>query len=183
MRLVGWIVKLDGIAEVDDDGDYTGKRVPYRLWSGEGVVRIDGESYQGVSTGQGSLMRISRVEDVIGAPTSRTTVDIAVPPNVIREMLDIDVGPIDVDLRYITSTDNGKNWTVLPVGVHGQLSRPTYSVEGSIYTVEIETWSGDADRGIPKKWSHETQNSEFPNDLGMEFMRPLADSFEGSWPP
>ena len=173
-QYVGWIVDIAGIGLMS---------TPYRVWSGEGQLTIGGQTYEGTSFGGGALASISPVEQSLDAPTSRASVTIAVPNAAVREMLEIDIGPVTVNLRYIYSSDFGKTWTIVPIGIQGRLSRPSYEVDGSLYTVEIETWSGDSDRGNPKLWSHETQQSEHPGDRGFEFARALAEGIESRWPP
>lgn len=118
-----------------------------------------------------------------GDPTNRAKVNIAVPSSAVREMLNVDVGPVWIEAFNIISHNNGQSWTRVPSGIAGRLSRPSFDVEGSIYSVEVETYSGDADRGVPRMWSHESHNAEYPADQGMEFMRLYEAGVEIKWPP
>ena len=172
--MVGWAVDIAGIGL---------NRRPFRLWSGEGQLTLEGVTYEGTTFDGGALATIGPVEQVMGDPNSRANVSISVPNAAIRSMLNIDIGPVWVEVFNIYSIDGGKTWTKLQTGIAGRLSRPNFDVEASIYTVEIETWSGDADRGVPKIWSDESQKAEYPNDRGMEFMREYESGVEIKWPP
>ena len=172
--MVGWAVDIAGIGL---------GRSPFRLWSGQGQLTLNGKTYEGTTFDGGALASISPVENSIGDPSSRAVVSIAVPNAAIRSMLNIDVGPVWVEVFNIYSIDGGLSWTKLRTGIAGRLSRPNFDVEGSVYTVEIETWSGDADRGRPKLWSDESQKAEYPNDRGMEFLREYESGVEIKWPP
>ena len=170
--MVGWLLEIDGIG---NDGTV------YRVWSGFGDLEFDDVTWSGTQSANGAWMAISPVTDEIGAPVARAQVSIAVPSSVVIDMLEIDVGPAQVFLSYIYSQDHGRSWVRSPVGLAGQLSQPQF--EDGVYTVEIETYAGDADRGAPRVWSHETQQAEHPGDLGFQFMRALSQGVEAKWPP
>ena len=98
-----------------------------------------------------------------------------------RELLSVDTGPVSVYLRDLYSLDYGATWIEAPTALAGSLSQPKF--DNGLYTVEIETLSGDADRGEPKFWSHETQKAEYPDDDGFEFTRSLSHGIDTRWPP
>ena len=171
---VGWAAEINGIGLT---------KSPFRLWSGEGSTTISGKSYQGTTFSGGGLIAVENAPISVGDNTTRAKITIAVPTSAIREMLSIDVGPVWVEAFNIISNDNGKTWIRLPTGIAGRLSKPFFDVEGSLYNVEIETYSGDADRGVPKLWSDENQRNDYPEDLGFEFMRNYETGIDIKWPP
>ena len=151
------------------------------MWSGEGELNWSGEVWLGTQGENGASVGISPVTDAIGTKNRRATISLAVPAEVVRDVLAVDVGPTNVYLRYLYSTDYGKTWVESPIALAGKLSQPRFQL--GVYTVEIETWAGDADRGEPKFWSDETQRVEHPGDKGFEFVRALEQGLETRWPP
>lgn len=170
---IAWLAEIDGLLD-----DRT-----HRVWSGFGDLIFDGRTWLGTQTRDGPLVAISPITNNVGEPSKRAQVSIAVPTAAIREMLAIDVGPVEVSIQTIYSVNSGRSWIRLPTGFKGFLSRPQFNAEGSIYTVELETWSGDADRGDPRYWSDEHQRQRYPGDKGFEFMRANAEGLEIRWPP
>lgn len=172
--IVGWASEITGIGL---------SKTPFRLWSGEGLLSVSGKSYQGTTYSGGALIAVETSPISIGENTSRAKITMAVPTSAIREMLSIDVGPVWIDAFNIISNDNGKTWKRLPTGIAGRLSKPFFDVEGSLYNVEIETYSGDSDRGVPLLWSDESLRADYPDDLGFEFMRNYETGVDIKWPP
>ena len=170
--IVAWAMEIDGIGST---------LVEYRVWSGEGQLSLNSETWEGVSGANGAAVQLSAYTAQIGQPRQRTQVQVAVPPAAIRDMLAFDSGPRGIRVHYIYSTDAGRTWEEAPISIAGQVSRPQY--EDGLYTVEIETWGGDADRGEPKFWSDETQKAEHSGDKGFEFARQIAQGLEVKWPP
>ena len=170
--MLGWVAEIEGIIDK-----------PHRVWSGYGDLQFEGEIWTGTQSQQGPFVAISPLTNNVGEPARRASVSIAVPKSTIRQMLAVDVGPVEVSIKPIQSQNNGKSWIRLARGFKGFLSRPNFDSNTSIYTVELETWSGDSDRGSPRYWSDEHQRQEHPGDKGFEFARALAEGEEISWPP
>ena len=175
--MVAWAMQIAGIGDM---------ATPYLLWSGEGELSWDGETWTGTTFetpegDKGALVAVSEVTNEAGVPSRRAQISVAVPPAAVREMLEYDVGPVSVSIHGLYSDDGGVTWKATPFQLFGHLSRPQFA--GGVYTVEIETWSGDADRGQPKMWSDETQTAEHPGDKGFEFMRSLSEGVDARWPP
>lgn len=172
--LIGWAAEISNIGL---------SRSPFLVWSGEGDLRLSGKVYKGTTFNGGALFGVEQSPVQVGDPSARAKIVIAVPNAAIRDMLNIDIGPVWVEAFNIISNDNGATWKRLATGLAGRLSRPNFDVEGSIYSVEVETYSGDADRGLPKVWSDEAHRSDYPQDLGMEFMRDYESGVDIKWPP
>ena len=170
--MIAWAMEIDGIGVM---------KVPYRVWSGLANLDWNGEIWDGTQSVNGAFVAVSPVTDKVGMPDRRASVSIAVNAEMTRALLAIDTGPVSVFLRYLYSLDNGLSWIEAPMALAGRLSQPKF--EQGVYTVEIETWSGDADRGEPKFWSDETQRAEYPGDKGFEFVRGLAQGIDTRWPP
>lgn len=170
--MLGWVAEIEGIIDK-----------PHRVWSGYGELQFEGETWLGTQSEQGPFVAISPFTNNVGEPAKRASVSIAVPKTAIRQMLAVDVGPVEVKINSIQSQNNGRSWIRLGRGFKGFLSRPTFDSNSSIYTVELETWSGDSDRGSPRYWSDEHQRQEHPGDRGFEFARALAEGEEITWPP
>ena len=170
--MIAWAMEIAGIGDM---------HTPYRVWSGLGNLDWNGLIWDGTQSANGSFINVSPVTDKVGTPDRRASVSISVTAEMTRELLKVDVGPVSVFLRYLYSLDNGLSWIEAPMALAGRLSQPKF--EQGLYTVEIETWSGDADRGEPKFWSDETQRAEYPSDKGFEFVRDLAQGIDTRWPP
>lgn len=170
--MVSWVMFLDGVGDPPEE---------YRVWGGLGQLNFAGEVWEGTHSANGAFAAVSTIIDEAGEKAARAEASVVVPADHVREMLEIDVGPISVYLSYIVSRDEGRTWALAPVGLAGQLSAPSF--DRGIYTAEIETWAGDADRGTPKLWSDETQKAEYPDDKGFEFVRAYEQGLEARWPP
>ena len=157
---------------------FPGTEPAYRFWTGADDLTYDGATYQGRD-----FVALAPAEATLGAPNRRMTASFAFAglPRAQKNAFLQDPGPLTVELEWIYSDDQGQTWARVPRKFVGRLSRPRI-VDG-IYTIEIETWGGDVDRGRPRKWSHEDQRARDPTDRGMEYMRPLAAGVETRWPP
>ena len=170
--LVAWVATLHNVGDPPED---------LRLWSGMGDLTYGGNVFQGVTGASGAFAGISAVEQTLGSPVSRVEAILMVPPAAVREILSFDAGPVNVDIQFIFSADYGDTWNDAPVSVHGRLSNPR--LDNGVYTVEIETWTGDADRGTPKLWSDDAQKTEYPGDKAFQFAAQLESGIEARWPP
>ena len=148
----------------------------YRFWSGDAELVFDGETYL-----RGHFFGISPAETTAEAPRKRLSVTFPVTDNVLREDLLQDPGPLTVAVNWIYSLDQGSTWFRLPRKFVGRLSRPV--IRNGLYTIEIETYGGDVDRGVPRKWSDDDQQSRHAGDVGLEYLRQLASGLETRWPP
>ena len=160
--LVGWL------ANFMDSG--------HRFWSGEGDLTIGGEVYQG-----NNFISLSTAEASLDAPRRRMTASFPAIDAALRAALMQDPGPLVVEIRWIYSLDHGQTWLFVPRKFVGRLSSPV--IRAGTYTIEIETFGGDVDRGRPLRWSDEDQQRRFPGDRGMEYMRELSEGIDTKWPP
>ena len=101
-------------------------------------------------------------------------------PEITRRLLQEDYGPIPITVGWVRSRDGGRSWTRLSRSFSGRLSNPTL-LDG-LYTVEIETVLGDADRGTPQRWSYEAMVNRH-NDKFFEAVSSYASGVDLKWPP
>lgn len=160
----------------------------YRFWSGEGDLSLDGHTWAGRS-----WVSLSAAENALDGPDKRMTVSLAVSTTSdepaereamrhLRTILMQDPGPLEVVIEWIFSRDHGQTWQRLPATFAGRLSNPV--IRDGVYSIEIETWAGDVDRGRPLKWSDEDQRARAPGDRGLEYMRQLSEGIvDARWPP
>ena len=148
----------------------------YHFWSGDTDLDFMGTTYLGRN-----FLTLSGAESSVDAPNRRMTISFIVADNTLRSELLQDIGPVTVQIQWLHSSDRGMTWALVPRKFVGRLSRP--QIVGGVYTIEIETFGGDIDRGRPVFWSDEDQRRRFPGDKGMEYMRQLAEGVEISWPP
>ena len=155
---------------------------PLRLWTGYGPLTFGNQTYQGA----GAVLGVSEVETALGEPDKRVTLHLSGIPRPLRRTFLQDAGPKEVLIEWIFSLDRGKTWSkapnTTPFAFRGRLSTP--SMTQGMLTVEVETMRGDVDRGRPLRWSHEDQQQRHPGDLGMTYMRALAnEGVTTAWPP
>jgi len=149
----------------------------YRFWSGDGDLTLDGKDYQGRN-----FISLSTAETSLDAPNTRLTASFAVAEPGLRQALMQDPGALTVIIEWIASIDQGQSWRRVPRKFVGRLSQPV--IKDGIYTIEIETFGGDVDRGRPLKWSHEDQQQRHSGDRGLEYMRQLSEGISTArWPP
>ena len=137
----------------------------------------------GDKTYQGrNFISLSGAEASLDAPNRRMTASFAVTTPELRMALMQDPGPLTVVIEWIVSDNQGRTWRKAPRKFVGRLSKP--AIKDGIYTIEIETYGGDVDRGRPLKWSHEDQQRRHPGDRGLEYMRQLSEGITTArWPP
>ena len=147
------------------------------LWSGDYPLTLGGVTY---APGQG--VSIQHAANEIGAPSRRVTCSFAITDTETRAALMQDPGPQMVEIRFLVSLDAGLSWEFAPGPFIGRLSKP--SIAGGLFSVELETYRGDADRGRPLKWSHEQQVKRGSGgDLAFEMSADLASGLTVRWPP
>ncbi len=147
----------------------------YRFWTGEGDVTLNSQVYQGRP-----FITLSAAETTLGAPDRRLTVSFPVTDRTLRQQLLQDPGPLTIKILSIYSTDRGQTWNIVPSLFVGRLSKPV--IRDGVYSIEIETYGGDVDRGRPLKWSDEDQRARSSGDRGFEDVRALASGIETRWP-
>ena len=179
-----------------------------RWWSGQGHLfddagasfdppQFEGHVWRGATyrTG-GSVLRVGAVQFTQSYPGRRATIQLAVTRESLRRLLTVDLGAIEVELGWVyrarleagaaDTLDADRDpatrlytpWTRIPRYLRGRLGKS--SVVNGEGAVEIETYLGDIDRGIPEYWSHETADE---GDLYAEQAAELASGVEFRWPP
>ncbi len=146
-----------------------------RYWSGDGSVTYDGETWEGAS-----FIEISQSEKSLGAPNKRLSAFFRLTTDQAYAEALQDPGPLQVQIDWVVSEDHGQTWTKVR-RVIGKLSAPKIG-PNDVYTIEVETYAGDADRGNPLYWSHEHQKAAYPDDEGFEHMASLSAGIKGTWP-
>lgn len=130
--------------------------------------------------GSGRVVTISPVEDKVGLPNNRLEISLLAVETNVREALMEDPGPAVTRVRWVYYDDEG-NLVLVPRAFMGRLSRPR--LEGEIYTVDVEKFTGDIDIGEVLIWSHETQLERYPDDFAFEYLRELVEGKVVEWPP
>ena len=148
----------------------------YLYWQGDHPLTFNGKTYLGRN-----FLSLSDAETGVDAAETTMTASFAVANPVFRAELLQDPGPLTTVVEWIFSTDAGQTWAKVPRKFVGSLSNPV--MKDGIYSIEIETYAADADRGAPLFWSHEDQQLLYPDDFGHEYMRQLEEGIEISWPP
>ena len=163
-RQVAWLV------------DFVGRDAG-KFWSGRGDLLFEGATYFGA----GQIVEVEPFENAAGQQSRRNSAKLFFgdSPEVRRALLN-DEGPLPIQVRYITSDDDGATWAILPLTFNGQLSSPTFDDAG-VYSVEIETHTGDIDRGSVVYWSDEDQQRLY-GDRGFAFARDYQQGVEILWP-
>lgn len=159
----GWLAEFDA--------------VNINLWSGDEPLNFMGKVYS-----PGHMISLANPTNEIGVPSRRMTANFSVADPALRASLLEDRGPLLVKARFISTVDNGATWTLTGNQFMGRLSNPRLS--DGVYSVEIETYSGDVDRGRPVRWSHERQVKRGSGgDLAFEMSSKLASGLVRRWPP
>ena len=146
-------------------------------WSGDEDLDIGGDVWEPMVA-----INVEHAKSELGAPSRRARVQLAVTDPQLRSALLQDPGPLGIEVSWFTSDDRGISWSVVPTRFVGRLSAP--EISGATYSMDVETYSGDVDRGRPVKWSHERQMTRDGSvDRGMEMAARLSVGFETKWPP
>jgi len=148
-----------------------------RFWSGDSDAVIGGKTYR-----PGHFISIQHAANETGTPNRRATASFAVTDPAVRAALLQDEGPTLIEVQFVHSADRGRTWRIVGNRHIGRLSSPL--LRDGAYSVEIETYRGDVDRGRPAKWSHERQSKRGGGgDLAFEMAAQLASGVETRWPP
>ena len=151
---------------------------PYRVWDGDGRLTLDGGvTYYEPGTLDGNESDVS-AED----PETRLTLTLPViEPSDITRYLTADPGPLDVDFAMVWRETPTSAWQRAAT-VIGRTSA-AYMQDGQII-VEVETATGDVDRGLARFWSDSSQKRLYPGDRGLEALTAIASQgLTLSWPP
>ena len=147
-----------------------------RLWSGDSPLTFLGNVYQ-----RGDFISLRHPSNEVGVPDRRMTISFAVTDATLRSALLQDIGPAVVRGNFIFSKDNGATWEIAGNVFAGRLSNPR--ITNGQYSVELEKYSGDIDRGRPQRWSHERQVKRGTGgDLAFEMSAKLAAGVSTKWP-
>ena len=149
---------------------------PYRVWDGDGRLTLDGNVYEpGALDGNESDVT---AED----PETRLTLILPVIENTdIQRYLMQDPGPRGVDFAMVWRETPAANWKRAAT-VIGRTSA-AYIQDGQL-VVEVETATGDVDRGLARFWSDSSQKRQYPGDRGLEALTAIASQgLSLSWPP
>ena len=168
--MIGWTIKLESLGDPPQTVYW---------WSGEGSIVVESQTYQGATVNGQAFLDVSAIDQNEGPPIKRATARMAVVPEMTRRLLQQDYGPIPITIGWIRSRDGGRNWTRLPRSFKGRLSNPQLS--NGLYSVEIETVLGDADRGTPLRWSYEAHLNRH-NDKFFEAVSTYATGVDVRWP-
>ena len=158
-----------------------------RYWTGEGELTLPDGTYTGMS-----FVRLSPTEESTEAPSSRLRISIALglgPSATPEERTEIQnlrarilegFGFESITIRRIISDDYGRTWQILPWRFVGKLSNS--QITSNLWTVDVETFTGDSDRGRVVQWTDSTQLSRFPGDKGFNFVRAISQGIPTRWP-
>ena len=160
-----------------------GSRWPHDfVWTGEGAVVFDGNTYVG---GLGGTLQVSPISSEEGQPIERVQLTLDASDGLVRAALLRDPGPLEIIIRWIYSADNGTTWNAIPRRAVGILS-PEPGIIGNEYKVTLEFESGRDDQPRPQMWSHEESMARSTGEVtygGMEWVPELAAQTTVEWPP
>lgn len=160
----------------------------FKFWSGRNQLTItetDGSTttYKPTMTeNDASVISIKAPDETPGEAVRLQAIMDASDPN-IRVQLRRDFGPLRLRLRwlYYNADDATPQWKLTSKSFTGRLSSPT--LEGAMYTVDVESMISDVDRGRAVIWSHDNQLASNPGDKGFEYIASLAEGISTKWPP
>ena len=147
------------------------------LWDGGENLEYDNHTYLATK----GAITISELPAGIEQSDRRLQLSLPLIGSVARHEALRNLGPIPIDIQWIVSEDGGVTWRMTPRRFVGRVSAPR--IEGDTYTVEAETYLGDADRTMKRLWSDEDQQREYPGDLGLKYARSIHEGLDIGWPP
>ena len=148
-----------------------------QYWTGQGDITIGANTY----LSNPGVIGFSSVTLQSGQGVKKTRASIrALKVSILNKYLQ-DVGPVDVEIKWIYRLGIASSWQFIPYVFRGSLDG--YQIENGELRFEIQTLLDDIRQNPPKYWSHEDQIAEYPLDKGMEYLRILADKgIETGWP-
>ena len=175
---VHWLVEVEASRAVGDE-----PAAPVRRWwTGEGDLVFDSKTWEGTHSDEinGSLMRISSIQETTDSPDARMQIFINVTKDSVRSMLARDFGSPKVTVFWVWSQD-GRTWQRIPRRYIGNVSQVT--ANGGVLTVEVETRTGDVDKGLTIWWNDESHRQRYPDDTGFRHLRQLQEvGAQIKWP-
>jgi len=168
-----------------------------RFWSGLGEQTIDGDTY----VGSGNMLAISTIDETSEIAAKGATLTLSgIPSNLISLALSepyqgrkckIYFGATDARGEFLLLEDG--SFVLNEDGSAISVSPDTESVMAEIFTgyidqmnidegaetstiaVGVESRLIDLQRPRVRRYTHESQKSRFPNDLGFQFVNDLQD--------
>jgi len=153
-----------------------------RWWSGSNDLTFDSHTWEGTTSDEtaGSLVFISSIEESADVPETRLQIRLNVTSESVRRLYSMDFGSPRVLLQWIYSMD-GVEWTKLARQYRGRVSRVIS--DGGALTVEVESRTGDIDRGLVIYWNDESHRRRYPTDTGFRHLRNLQEvGAQVTWP-
>ena len=161
--------------------DPDNKFVRDRVWSGEGTLTFEGETWIG---GIGGELEIENAVSRIGAPNERMRIHINLTTPAQRALALTDPGPLQIRIGYIYRTPGTSTWTRLQRYQVGWLSEPT--LDGGRYSITLEYESGRDNSVGPIMWSYEAIQARGTATVkckGGEWIPSLVGGRTEDWPP
>ena len=153
-----------------------------RWWSGANDLTFDSQTWEGTYSDEmeGSLVGISSIEESADVPETRLKIRLNITSESVRRLYSRDFGSPRVLLQWIYSMD-GTNWTKLARQYRGRVSRVIADNGG--LDVEVESKTGDVDRGLVIYWNDESHRRRYPTDTGFRHLRQLQEvGAQVTWP-
>ena len=179
---VAWLVEFPNYTPPADAAG-----APTRFWSGEGDLdfAVDGttRTWTGTLFGDRATVKAFPMQAVRQGAPARMRVEIEVGSDMAQlrtVILRDDPGPIEVRVHFIFRVAGTTAWNRLTRSRYGRISAGKFL--NGIYEHEVESWSGDADRQTPKRWSHEQHIADHPGDGFFKFTSDLSQGTEIRWP-
>ena len=144
----------------------------------ESDIEIAGVAYVG-----SRLVRISEIQmSSTNRDATRTQVVLSLSEHATFEHFAVDRGPSDTVLGWALSQDDGVTWRALRRSFDCKVSLTV--IEDGLLSIEFENLYGDVLHDETKMYSHEDQEREYENDLGLEHLRTLSTSagLQLGWP-
>lgn len=155
-RQFAWLIDFEG-------------RPNLKFWTGRGTLAYEGENY----FGSAQALKIGSFQSAAGQLTDRNHVELFFGEDTAtRQALINDEGPLPLRVTAITSADAGATWEALGIQFSGLLSAPSFDASG-VYRAEIETYTGNVDRGIPQYWADADQRARWRGDKCFEWAAQL----------
>ena len=155
-----------------DDPRYENIR---RQWTGVGNLNFDGFVWHGM----GNILSISPSTNSVQQPTNRMTVSFVVRNNRTMHRLLTLTDALMITTQWIFSSDEGQTWAASGLKYTGRLSGPR--IANGVYSVELETFRGSAQKGRLFKWSEQSQLNRHPGDKCFEYLRRIEVGVESKW--
>ena len=138
------------------------------VWSGVGTLLFQNHEYQGL----GSLIGFTANENSTGAPSHKITVELNAEHPAVRGRFLQPLGNLEVDMKWIKSSDEGRTWTALPIGKKGYTSN--LRLQSGRVLIDLVHPFEIAFRRRPRYWSNEDARRRNSRDSGFAMQRDIA---------